>query len=162
MRTWVQSLALIRVAISCGIGHRQGLDPALLWLWHRLAAVAQIQHLAYIFPYVMCAALKSKAKKKKSKKQKRAIIPASKTTISKFYFKTYMTWSNFTGQGNMKCSVSIVTFMQLYYVLWEEAQNHFLQYPSIILGDNFYVCTADVCCWTGQSSHSLRIISDSI
>ena len=28
------------VAMSCGLGHRVGLDPELLWLWCRLAAVA--------------------------------------------------------------------------------------------------------------------------
>ena len=30
------------VSLSCGIGHRSGLDPVLLWLWCRLAAVALI------------------------------------------------------------------------------------------------------------------------
>ena len=28
------------VAVSCGVGHRWGSDPALLWLWCRPAAVA--------------------------------------------------------------------------------------------------------------------------
>ena len=28
--------------VWCGIGHRRGSDSALLWLWHRLAAVAPI------------------------------------------------------------------------------------------------------------------------
>ena len=26
--------------MSCGVGHREGLDPALLWLWCRLATGA--------------------------------------------------------------------------------------------------------------------------
>ena len=30
------------VAISCSVGSRCGLDPTLLWLWHRPAAVARI------------------------------------------------------------------------------------------------------------------------
>ena len=30
------------VAMSCGVSHRCGLDPALLWLWCRSAAVAPI------------------------------------------------------------------------------------------------------------------------
>ena len=29
-------------AVSCGVDHRRGSDPALLWLWCRLAAVALI------------------------------------------------------------------------------------------------------------------------
>ena len=30
------------IAVSCGVGHRHGLDPAFLWLSCRLAAVALI------------------------------------------------------------------------------------------------------------------------
>ena len=33
-------------------------DPTLLWLWYRLAAVAQIQPLAWELPYAAGAALK--------------------------------------------------------------------------------------------------------
>ena len=33
--------------MSCGVGHRYGLDLAFLWLWHRLAAAALIQPLAW-------------------------------------------------------------------------------------------------------------------
>ena len=45
MRMWVRSLALLSglricVAVSCGMGCGPGLDPMLLWLWCRLAAVA--------------------------------------------------------------------------------------------------------------------------
>ena len=35
-------------------------DPALLWLWHRPAAIALIQLLAWEPPYAVSAALKSK------------------------------------------------------------------------------------------------------
>ena len=51
------------VAVSCGVGHRRGLDPALLWC--RPAAVAPIRPLAWGLPYAAGAAPKSKAKKKK-------------------------------------------------------------------------------------------------
>ena len=51
------------VAMSCGVGHRCGLDPALLWLWHRPAAVALIRPLAWEPPYAASAALKSKINK---------------------------------------------------------------------------------------------------
>ena len=54
--------------MSCGIGHRCGLDPTLLWLWHRPAAAAPIQPLAWEPPHAAGAALKSKKKKKKKKK----------------------------------------------------------------------------------------------
>ena len=50
--------------MSCGIGHRSGLDLALLWLWRRLAATALITPLAWEPPYAMGVALKrTKAKK---------------------------------------------------------------------------------------------------
>ena len=41
---------------SCGEGCRRGSDPALLWLWHRLAATALIQPLAWEPPYAAGAA----------------------------------------------------------------------------------------------------------
>ena len=44
--------------MNCGVGHRHGLDPALLWLWQRLAPVALIQPLAWEFPHAAGAALK--------------------------------------------------------------------------------------------------------
>ena len=34
------------IATSCGVGHRHGSDPALLWLWCRLAATAPMGPLA--------------------------------------------------------------------------------------------------------------------
>jgi len=35
------------VAVSCGVGYRLSSDPALLWLWRSLAAVALIRALAW-------------------------------------------------------------------------------------------------------------------
>ena len=45
------------VAVSCGLGHRRGLDPALLWLWRRPAAAAPIKSLAWEPSYAVGAAL---------------------------------------------------------------------------------------------------------
>ena len=53
--------------MSCGVGRRRGSDPALLWLWHRLAAIAPIRPLAWDPPYATEAALE-KAKRQKKKK----------------------------------------------------------------------------------------------
>ena len=58
---WVKGSS---VAVSCGVGHRHGLDPVLLWLLCRPAAAAPIRPLAWKPPYAMGAALKSKKKKK--------------------------------------------------------------------------------------------------
>ena len=56
------------------VGHRLGLDPALLWLWCRPAAKALIQPLAWELPYAASVALKSKEKEKIRKEKKRKSI----------------------------------------------------------------------------------------
>ena len=57
--------------MSCGVGCRHGLDPLLLWLWCRPAAVAPIRFLPWEPPYTASMALKSKKKKKKKKKNQK-------------------------------------------------------------------------------------------
>ena len=54
--------------MSCGVGHRQGSDTELLWLWCRLAAAALIQTLAWEPPYAVGAALKRQKKKKRKER----------------------------------------------------------------------------------------------
>ena len=55
------------MAVSCDVGGRHGLDPVLLWLWRRPAAVALIRSLAWEPPNATGAALKSKKHKIKFK-----------------------------------------------------------------------------------------------
>ena len=45
------------ITVSCGVGHRRSSDPALLWLWHRLATIAPIRPLAWETPHAAGAAL---------------------------------------------------------------------------------------------------------
>ena len=52
--------------MSCGIGCRHGLDPTLLWLWRKPAAIAPIRLLAWEPPYAASADIKRKKKEKKS------------------------------------------------------------------------------------------------
>ena len=64
---WVKDLAL-----SCGVGCRYGWDPALLWLWRRPVATAQIQPLPWEPPDAVRVALeKAKNKNKQTNKQKK-------------------------------------------------------------------------------------------
>ena len=51
--------------MSCGVGHRGGLDPELLWLWRRLAATATNRPLAWEPSHAVDVALKDKRKNKK-------------------------------------------------------------------------------------------------
>ena len=48
--------------MSCGVGGRQSLDLALLWLWRRPAATALIRPLAWEPPCAVGAALKRQKK----------------------------------------------------------------------------------------------------
>ena len=57
-----------RIATSCGVGYRCGLDLVLLWLWCRPTVAALIQPLGWETPYAASMALKRKKKKKKKKK----------------------------------------------------------------------------------------------
>ena len=50
--------------MSCGVGRRRSLVLALLWLWHRPAAVAAIRPLGWKLPHAAGAALKIQKKKK--------------------------------------------------------------------------------------------------
>ena len=56
------------VAMSCGVGCRRGSDPALLWLWRRLAATVPIRPLAWEPPYAAEAAQEMAKRQKKEKK----------------------------------------------------------------------------------------------
>ena len=59
------------VAVSCGVGHKQSSDLALLWLWCRLASTVEIWPLAWELSYATAVALKSLKKKKKKKERER-------------------------------------------------------------------------------------------
>ena len=52
--------------MSYGLDHRCHSDPELLWLWHRQAATALIQPLAWEAPYATGVALKDKKEKEKT------------------------------------------------------------------------------------------------
>ena len=67
MGLWVWSLPLLSglgsgIAMSCGVGRRRGSDPTLLWPWHRPAATAPIQPLAWESPYAAGVALEDAKK----------------------------------------------------------------------------------------------------
>ena len=57
--------------MSCDVGRRRGSDPALLWLWPRPGATAQIRPLAWESPHAAEAAQRNSKKTKKKRKRKR-------------------------------------------------------------------------------------------
>ena len=52
------------MATSCGLVCKYGLDPMLLWLWHKPTTGAPIQPLAWEFTYAMGATIKKEKRKK--------------------------------------------------------------------------------------------------
>ena len=50
--------------MSCGIGHRHGSDPTLLWLWYRPVITALSAHLAQEPRYAAGVALKRQKQNK--------------------------------------------------------------------------------------------------
>ena len=74
---WVEDPVL---PMSCGVGHRGGLDPTLLWLWHRPAATAPIRPLAWEPPYAAGAALeKAKRQINNNNNNKETIVSTLET-----------------------------------------------------------------------------------
>ena len=60
--------------MSCGVGHRSRLEPKLLWLWHRQAAIAPIPPIPPMqLSYAKSMALKRKKKKRKDVKHGRSL-----------------------------------------------------------------------------------------
>ena len=56
--------------MSCGVGFRRGLDPALLWLLRRPVATAPIRPLAQESPHATVSALKRQKDNNKMKQNK--------------------------------------------------------------------------------------------
>ena len=79
--------------MSCGVGRRCSLDPALLWLWRGPAATALIRFLAWEPLCVEGAALK---KPKNKNKMIRADLPSFPSSCSLFTqclaFPASLTW----------------------------------------------------------------------
>ena len=71
--------------MSCGVGHRHGLDPSLLWLWCRLAATTPFGPLDWEPPYAMGAALE-KTPPPKKKEWEKPLVSLSLRRLQ-FYMK---------------------------------------------------------------------------
>ena len=76
------------IAVSC----RHSSNPALLWLWHRLSAVAPVQPLAWGFPYATGKALKIPKTNKQTQKLGlyRWIEYLYEVMLSKIYIYIYL------------------------------------------------------------------------
>ena len=87
--------------MSCGVGPRCGSDPALLWLWHRLAATAPIRPLAWESPCAAAAAqeIAKKDKNKQTNKQNKkgsdfATLPQMVEKVFMYGRKRIQTWTS--------------------------------------------------------------------
>ena len=77
--------------MTCLVGCRRSLDPALLWLWCGLASVASIKPLAWEPPYAVGVAIKSK--KKAQERGPFWLYPQAQTARPQ---RAAVTWSPFT------------------------------------------------------------------
>ena len=59
--------------MSCGVGHRYGSDPTLLWLWRRPVAIAPSRSLAWEPPFATGP--------KKIKAKKENVLTAKRLTL---------------------------------------------------------------------------------
>ena len=107
----------LRIAMSCGVGRRRGLDPTLLWLWCRPAAVALIRPLAWELPYAAGAALKRKKKKVKFTllRQHKCYSSLCHIEHKLFFFHNLLTslWLVFPSFYLFICLVFLVLFIYL-------------------------------------------------
>ena len=70
--------------MNCGVDHRPGSDPVLLWLWCRPAATAPIQLLVWKPPYATgCSPKKKKKQTLKRKKKKQTLKKKKKKKPAK-------------------------------------------------------------------------------
>ena len=118
MKMWVRSLASlrglrIRHCVSCGVSHRRSWDAVLLHLWHRLAATAPIQPLAWEPLYAEGYALK---RQKQTNQQK----------------TNQQTNKKPTNQPN-KQNVCYLVWMVLYetFTFWTQSTSGLIFSPSI-------------------------------
>ena len=69
--------------MSCGVGRKHGLDPMLLWFWHRPVASTLIRTLVWEPPYAMGVA-QEKAKRQNKTKQTNKQKPHQKNLYPKY------------------------------------------------------------------------------
>ena len=80
--------------MSCGVGHTGDSDPALLWLWCRLAATSPIRPIAWEPPYATGVALR-KTKRQQQKINERKPgggIRQEKWAVFVFLLENYEFW----------------------------------------------------------------------
>ena len=75
--------------MSCGIGRRRGSDLVLLWLWHRPAATAPVQPLAWEPPYAVGMALENTKNKIKVRTSE---LPLWRNGIDQQWLGSAGTW----------------------------------------------------------------------
>ena len=100
--------------MSCGVGGRHSSDPALLWLWHRPAAIVLIRPLAWGPPYATGAVLKRQKTKKKKTVSWPTVYNNSKYLHSISYAPGIVlqsfTYNSFTPQNHSVTKAIFISF----------------------------------------------------
>ena len=135
------------VAMSCGVGHRRGLDPVLLWLWHRLVATAPIGSLAWEPPCAERVGLEMTKRQKKKKKKKNRTAKWWFRNLSKlFRQKMMLNWQYWLVRMGKKWMDSAVC--------WWECPGYLLvvrTWSSVVVGSSLYefgvLVSSSACKW---------------
>ena len=125
--------------MSCGVGHRCTSDPALLWLWHRLTALAPVGPLAWELLYVAGAALKNKNKnknkiKQKTQKTKTRPCPHPGVCVLKTWPCCYTSTCSFSGSWKPMfslCSLILAVYHSLEAMLLDKYSCCFREHPFL-------------------------------
>ena len=123
MRLQVRSLALHRglriwCCLNCGVGHRCGSDPALLWLWCRPAAIALIRPIVWEPPYAASAVLKRKKKVIKNKVYKKnqspfhSVLKLTSVRLQCSLIQLYQPHTNSNGNITQRSFSLVQVFLQ--------------------------------------------------
>jgi len=83
--------------MSCGVGRRRGLDPTLLWLWCRPAAVALIRFWAWESPYAEAASLEKRQQQQQQQQQQQnpqSIYPTGNGNQVKMHILGFLQYSS--------------------------------------------------------------------
>ena len=75
--------------MSCGVGCRRGLDPALLWFWCRPVSTAPIGPLAWEPPYAAGVAQEKAKRQKQTNKQKKPHPDITTLALCFIYFQKF-------------------------------------------------------------------------
>ena len=112
--------------MSCGVGRRRGLDPTLLWLWHRPVSTAPIRTLAWEPPCAVGSGPRKGKKRDQKQKKKKKIKKKNNFLLLPLLF-SFILLTLFINSIWLLCQSNPITFyLQKICCLYWSNPSHFL------------------------------------